>query len=182
MGFSCLLGLACALVSCLLPRGHLLWSSQNPFWLPFAQACYAGGNADRVCETERIARSCIGWQHLTVVRLRCAGGPGNLFNPTKAHSYSTVGLHLKPDALHSLSGRVHACVCLRVRACICSCVCVCLSVYARMTHAFIYAPKIKTDKETSSIYRSSPSRSPASKHVTKAKDRQTEQTDRPIES
>ena len=99
---------------------------------PVCKLATSRGNADRVstralvCETERIARSCIGWQHLTVVRLRCAGGPGNLFNPTKAHSYSTVGLHLKPDALHSLSGRVHACVSLRVRACICSCVCVCI--------------------------------------------------------
>jgi hypothetical protein len=37
MGLSYLLNLACALVSYLLPRGHLLWSSQNPFWLPFAK-------------------------------------------------------------------------------------------------------------------------------------------------
>ena len=38
-----------------------------------------------------------------------AGGAGNLFNPGKTQSYSTVGLHLKSsDALHALAGRVGA--------------------------------------------------------------------------
>ncbi len=40
---------------------------------------------------------------------RTAGGAGNLFNPVRTQTYSTVGLHLKPsDALHALAGRVGA--------------------------------------------------------------------------
>ena len=36
------------------------------------------------------------------------GGAGDLFNPIKSNHYSTVGLHLKAHALHSLVGRVGA--------------------------------------------------------------------------
>jgi hypothetical protein len=40
---------------------------------------------------------------------RTAGGAGNLFNPVRTQTYSTVGLHLRPsDALHALAGRVGA--------------------------------------------------------------------------
>ena len=46
---------------------------------------------------------------ITLTAPCAAGGAGNLFNPGKTQSYSTVGLHLKSsDALHALAGRVGA--------------------------------------------------------------------------